>query len=71
MLSVGIIEHWTALLEKRERVKRIVEELLEKAREDVEELMGLEEVVVRVMSAEEMRIRREDEDQNQEGVDEW
>jgi len=60
-LSVGVNDHWTALLERWNLIKRMVEGLLEKAREDVPELRGKDEVEVRVVSAEEMRFGREDE----------
>lgn len=49
-------DHWTAFMQRQHPVKRMIERLLVKAREDVPELVGLEEVEVRVVSIGEIRL---------------
>lgn len=56
VLSVVLDEHWTVFLERRERLKGMVEGLLEQARNDVPELAGLEEVRVEVVRGEDVGV---------------
>jgi hypothetical protein len=60
-LSVVVDGHWTAFLERRLLVERNVEELLERAREEVPGLVGMGDVEVSVVMAEEVRIGAGDE----------